>query len=312
MRLSNQALIVRGAQRSVVLNFNPERCAEMQRIPSDVADLLEGDPAPTSETQKRWLAFCRAAGFAADSTPMFWQSFRADWSYPFNKPVSSISFDIGASLPAPQLLPWVRNRVHRVTHLVFMVEREVSANVVGALCGLVKETQVDSFELMVQTPASGRHSFESIVFDRAGQALARRAHTPTENSAVVIDQLEPSLQQFLLQKRHAETIGQIHIDAQLNIWPHHHEQHHCLGSVHTRSLDEVLRSAPWLALVGSSKDQRRKCRDCELRYACQLNYTQRSDPGDLASAPQDCAYDPYSADWQKALFKPTASVAATA
>jgi SPASM domain peptide maturase of grasp-with-spasm system len=69
------------------------------------------------------------------------------------------------------------------------------------------------------------------------------------------------------------------------------------GNAAVTPLSAALDDPEFVEMWSITKDQVEICRDCEFRYVCTdcRAYTQR--PGDRASKPAKCAYDPYTATW---------------
>lgn len=315
MRLSNQTIIVHGAQRSALYRLDHSKGAQIQRIPSDIAQLLEHDLPPQSATQKRWLEYCVHARFAERDTPMFWEKFTPDWSYCLNRELSTMSFDIGVAGPSAAILPWLQQSKYRQLHFVFFLSEPPDQACMREICHLVRDAQAASFELQIMDAKEYIPIIESIIFNARGQAIAKRLQYNTSTKDVtLLDHLDPSLQLYLLQTHFSESRGQIHIDAGLTIWPHQNERHYALGAlgdIASLPLDALFATPQWKHISSATKDSRQKCRDCELRYACLSDYTDRSSASDLHSAPRNCAYDPTASDWQKQLFNPHQEVASS-
>ena len=303
-RPANQVVIVRGARRAALYDFRSLKAARMQRIPLDIANLIETHALARTDEQRRWIAFLLSVGFLEDAIAPHWQPFHADWTHPFGARLHSITIDVRTA-NVERLNSWISaSMLARELHLGFYLEAQPCSDIGDGIASLIAAVNAASFELF---PFD---SDQSVIFDRDGVVIARRNQQETRGDRVV-QQLLPSLAAYQRSRRGSETIGQIHVDADLCVWPHRDEAHYLLGDLRLQSLDDILAGARYRAIRENSKDRRAVCRHCELRYACTSNYTRRADPHDIHSAPRDCTYDPLSDDQQAEQFR-TSAVAETA
>lgn len=88
------------------------------------------------------------------------------------------------------------------------------------------------------------------------------------------------------------------------VYPCVMDRNHLLGSLHERSLRQMVAGAPAQQVRGTTKDRIAVCRDCEYRYACidcppmiaALAGGREGDPTEGVKNPL-CLYDPYAGEW---------------
>ena len=71
------------------------------------------------------------------------------------------------------------------------------------------------------------------------------------------------------------------------------------GNARQVSLHSALAHRDFAQLWSINKDQIEICKDCEFRYICTDCRAYLTDPGDLYSKPAKCAYNPYTAKWDR-------------
>lgn len=303
MRLANQTVVVRGARHAALYDLPPRGLPRLQRIPLDVASLIESGESPRDEAQARWLAFLTAAGFVEETTPPRWEPYRPDWSHAYVPALHTITIEV-CDESIGLVEAWLRHSpLARTLHYGFYVGSTSSPCIAGKIASIVAATDASSFELFEEG------SDASTLFHPDGTAIGRRTQAPPCDGSV-IDKLRLSVVNFRRYLRGSETAGQIHIDRYLVVWPHPDEKHYSIGDACLQSLDAIVAGDRYRTICENGKDRRDVCRECELRYACAENYTRRVDPHDIRSAPSACAYDPRSADRQRHLFRSREAVRA--
>jgi len=71
------------------------------------------------------------------------------------------------------------------------------------------------------------------------------------------------------------------------------------GNIASIRLKDVISTNKFQDCWTITKDQVKKCRDCEFRFFCYDCRAFLEDPADRYSKPLKCGYDPYSASWEK-------------
>lgn len=303
-RTGNQVLLVRGARRAALYDFRDMNHARIQRIPLPIADRVQAHEDGTSADERRWLAFLLQAGFIDDTIPPYWQPFRPDWSHPFRPALHHVTIDVDATA-FDTVCAWLeRSTLARGLQYVFHVTRDITPSLAQRMALLVERVAAPGFELFPVDPSI----ISSLVCDRDGTPIARRELAARDDPSLSAT-LKPGLFQLQRNRVGAETGGQIHVGADLLVRPHRNEQHYMLGDVRIDEFDDIARGDRLAASNAAGKDLRTTCKDCELRYACLRDFTARTDPADLHSAPADCPYDPHSGEQQAHLFKPASTVA---
>lgn len=295
-------MLVRGARRAALYDLRNLSHARIQRIPLALADRIEAHEDASNAEERRWLAFLRQAGFVEDTIPPYWEPFRADWTHPFRPELHTVTIDVDTAT-FDAACDWLeRSHAARGLHYVFHVAGPTLPALAGRIALLIERVSARSFELFPVEPAIA----DSLICDRTGVAIARR-DLSARGSPAFLQTLEPSFYRLQRNRIGSETGGQIHLGADLLVRPHRDERHYTLGNARTEAFDDIVRGERLAASNAAGKDRRAVCRDCELRYVCMRDFTRRTDPDDLCSAPADCPYDPYSDAKQSHLFQATES-----
>ncbi len=296
MRLASQTIIVRGARHAALYDLAPRRCPRLQRIPLDIASMIERAASPRDDEQARWLAFLIAAGFVETATPPYWRPYRLDPPPAGIPALHTITIEVDRT-SIGLVEAWLRQSpLSRGLHYVFQANAIPAFETPGIarrIASIIAATDATSFELFEDgSQASTIHLAD-------GTAIGRRTRVPCDGS--IVDPCRVSIANVRRHLRGSETAGQIHIDRYLVVWPHHDETHYPLGDACLQSLDAIVASDQYRTICENGKDRRDVCRDCEFRHACATNYTRRVDPHDIRSAPSACAYDPCSDGTQQHL-----------
>lgn len=128
-------------------------------------------------------------------------------------------------------------------------------------------------------------------------ARARLSRVP-EHASVTEATLLCDHQTYTRLRNGSTHAGSLHLDATGAAFPWALERTHRIDRVRDGdSLRALLRSEALRRAWAHGKDAIAVCRDCEFRYACQNSYSFRRDPDDIASAPSNCLYDPYTGEW---------------
>jgi len=297
-------LLVRGARRAALYDFRNMNHARVQRIPLAIADRVLAHEDGAGADERRWLAFLLQAGFIEDTIPPYWQPFQADWTHPFRPSLHSVTIDVDVATFGV-VCDWLeRSTLARGLRYVFHLPGEMPPESARRMGLLIHRVAAAGFELF--SPDTTVTS--SLVCDQKGEIVACRDLAARDDPSLTA-KLNPTLFQLQRNRLGAETSGLIHVGADLRVRPHRNEQHYLLGDVRSDEFDDIARGDRLAASNAAGKDLRTICKDCELRYACLRDFTARTDPADLHSAPADCPYDPHSGEQQAHLFKPAAAVA---
>jgi hypothetical protein len=314
-RLGNQVALVQGRYADALYDLRARRIRRLSKKASSlVQSQVAGAPTPSAPdaSEHQFLVNLASAGFletrrAAGSLP-----YSNDWQWPTSlPPLRTLSFEVDARTDegrSARISNWISEAI--TAFGLLSVVLVVSPGGVAAAERISGAARARSEHLVVEfLPLAGsearsdnrQHRLEVVPEGEAvglGSDDVRRVRALSQPMGP--EAFSVSFAFFHLLDKFSESQGCLHFDAALRCFPDIAEADYGLSpdGGETRGLSELLQDPRLREYWASGKNERDKCRDCELRRACPNPIAARSRPEDLRSAPSNCGYDLPSGTWR--------------
>lgn len=322
-RLGNQVVIVRGKYSSALYDLYR---GKIQRISNDLAEIMPEDgpitPVLAEVTRDSFEKVAKKLverGFFEVDNQGQSERFFFGHSLPRFPPLRTISFELTGSTTAEHFAKY-KSVILSATEdfslgaFAFLIQPDFTLvdKLEILILELIDQTRFVLCELwcaeklnwIIRLQESLEYTNRFVASSTCDQGDALPGLSETERNILGLDSrvsastLLCRVDYYHLLLNYSESYGCLHFDVDFNTYPDVSERYfHVAINANDINLTELFVDKKINRYWKINKDARRKCKDCELRYACPNPLSQRSKKDDLGSSPGNCDYNLELGTW---------------